>query len=237
MTKVEAIEHVLQDNGGAASLSFIYDNIEKYYPGAKEPREWEAGIRGVLYRDLGKRFKCVGLSLYSLVNYKEEKTPTKDKIRMHSFIEGICLELGNSKNYMTYTADPSATYRDNIKMKDIATMSDLPQFTYPEILQEAKDIDILWFEQKGLLFPKYAIEVVDSISTLNNAINRCLQLQNLHTRFIIVAPEKHHEKYKQTLQLESYQHVQHRFRFLNYDDLQKIYKYTIMLHKLEANIF
>ena len=34
MTKVEAIEHVLQDNGGAASLSYIYENIEHYYPGA-----------------------------------------------------------------------------------------------------------------------------------------------------------------------------------------------------------
>lgn len=237
MTKVEAIEHVLQDKGGAASLSFIYDNIEQYYPGAKEPREWEAGIRGVLYRDLGNRFKRVGLSLYSLVDYKEEKTPTKDKVRMHSFIEGICIELGNFKNYRTYTADPSAVYRDNVKIKELATMPDLPQFTYPEILQEVKHIDVLWFEQKGLLFPKYAIEVVDSISTLNNAINRCLQLQDLHTNFIIVSPEKHYGKYKQTMQLESYRHVQHRFKFLNYDDLQKIYKYTAMLHELEANVF
>ena len=35
MTKVEAIERVLLDNGGAGSLSYIYDNIERYYPGAK----------------------------------------------------------------------------------------------------------------------------------------------------------------------------------------------------------
>lgn len=237
MTKVEAIERVLRDNGGAASLSYIYDNIEHYYPGVKEPREWEAGIRGVLYRDVGKRFKRVGLSLYAIADYEEEKTPKKDKVRMHSFIEGICIEWGNFKNFKTYTADPSALYRDNIKLKDIATMPELPPFTYPEILQEVKHIDILWFNQKSFMFPQYAIEVVDSIGTLNNAFNRCLQLQNMHTKFIIVAPEKHREKYKQTLRLETYQREQHRFRFLNYDDLQKIYHHSAQLRELEANIF
>ena len=36
MTKVDAIEKVLEDNGGSASLQVIYNNIEKYYPAAKE---------------------------------------------------------------------------------------------------------------------------------------------------------------------------------------------------------
>ena len=103
MTKVEAIERVLRDNGGAASLSYIYDNIEHYYPGVKEPREWEAGIRGVLYRDVGKRFKRVGLSLYAIADYEEEKTPKKDKVRMHSFIEGICIEWGNTISHRINT--------------------------------------------------------------------------------------------------------------------------------------
>ena len=237
MTKVEAIEHVLQDNGGAASWSYIYDNIVRYYPAAKVSKEWEAGIRGVLYRDLNKRFKRVGLSLYALIDYKEEKTPKTDKVRMHSLMEGICIELGNFKNYDTYTADPSAIYRDNVRLQNLVTTIDLPPFTYPEILQETKRIDVLWFNQKSLQFPQYAIEVVDSIGTLNGAFNRCLQLQNFRTKFIIVAPEKHHEKYEQTLKLEAYQKEQDRFKFLNYDDLQTIYQNTAQLHKLEANIF
>ena len=184
MTKVEAIEHVLQDNGGAASWSYIYDNIVRYYPAAKVSKEWEAGIRGVLYRDLNKRFKRVGLSLYALIDYKEENTPKTDKVRMHSLMEGICIELGNFKNYDTYTADPSAIYRDNVRLQNLATTIDLPPFTYPEILQETKRIDVLWFNQKSLQFPQYAIEVVDSIGTLNGAFNRCLQLQNFRTKFI-----------------------------------------------------
>lgn len=52
MTKVEAIEHVMKDNGGVATLDIIYNNICKYYPTAKDSKEWEAGIRGVLYREI-----------------------------------------------------------------------------------------------------------------------------------------------------------------------------------------
>ena len=54
MTKAEAIESVLRENGGSANLNVIYDKIQKFYPKAKESKEWEAGIRGVLYREFKK---------------------------------------------------------------------------------------------------------------------------------------------------------------------------------------
>lgn len=82
MTKVEAIKKVLEDNNGAASWNIIYNNIEKYYPTAKNSVEWKAGIRGVLYREIrkDKSFKQIGLGLFALKDYKTEKT-LKHKIR------------------------------------------------------------------------------------------------------------------------------------------------------------
>ena len=108
MTKVEAIAKVMEDNGGTASLSVIYDNITKYYPTAKDSNEWEAGLRGVLYREIrnNRRFKKIGLSIYALSDYKEEQKPNEsDTIRMHSYIEGICLELGNFNDYLTQVSE------------------------------------------------------------------------------------------------------------------------------------
>lgn len=52
MTKVDAIKKLLKDNGGIATWAIIYNEIEKYYPRAKVSREWQAGIRGVLYREI-----------------------------------------------------------------------------------------------------------------------------------------------------------------------------------------
>jgi len=240
MTKVEAIQKVMEDNHGTASLEIIYKNIEKYYPTAKNSHEWEAGIRGVLYREIrnNKRFKKIGLSIYALKDYVEELTPKKDdKVRMHSYIEGICIEIGNFKNFQTYTADPSASYRDNLSLLNIASMNDIPQFSYNEIVQEAKRMDVIWFNPKGLCFPQKVFEVVDSIGTLNGAFNRCLQLKNFRTEFFIVAPEQHRNKFNQTMNLESYKESSERFKFINYDEITELYDNASRVNKIESKIF
>ena len=240
MTKVEAIQKVMMDNGGTASLDIIYENIEKYYPTAKLSNEWEAGIRGVLYREIrnNKRFKKIGLSIYALEDYVEEQKPNKgDIIRMHSYIEGICLEIGNFKNFQTYTADPSAAYRDNLNLNHIATMNEVPQFSYSEIIQETKRMDVIWFNLKGLYFPQKVFEVVDSIGTLNGAFNRCLQLKNFKTEFFIVAPEQHRNKFNQTMNLETYQESNDRFKFINYDEIIELYDNALRVNEIESKIF
>ena len=240
MTKVEAIEAVMEDNGGTASLDIIYNNITKYYPTAKHSNEWQAGLRGVLYREIknNRRFKKIGLSIYALENYQEERQPdAQDKVRMHSYMEGICLELGNYNDYLTYTADPSATYRDNIRLENLSTLTAIPNFSYEEIVHQVKQIDVLWFNKRGLRFPKKVFEVVDSIGTLNGAFNRSLQLKNFITDFIIVAPEKHRDKFKQTMELEIYQPQKERFTFVNYDDIMELYDTTSKKNKLETKLF
>src|SRR3712207_2225957 len=166
MTKVEAIAKVMEDNGGTASLETIYNHICKYYPTAKQSANWAAGIRGVLYREINnnRRFKKIGLSIYALMDYQPDSKPKQtDKVRWHSYMEGICVELGNLDGYDTYTADPSAVYRDRLYLRDFTTMPTMPQFTYEQIVNEAKRIDVVWLNKHGLSFPQYVFEIVDSI--------------------------------------------------------------------------
>lgn len=73
MTKVEAIKQLMIDNGGIANWKMIYSQIERYYPDAKKSQEWQAGIRGVLYRDLGKTFKKIKEGVYAVIEYDEYK--------------------------------------------------------------------------------------------------------------------------------------------------------------------
>jgi hypothetical protein len=72
LTKVEAIKRLMEENGGLATWEIIYNEIEKYYPLAKKSKEWQAGLRGVLYRDLGKSFKRIGDGIYTLLTYDEK---------------------------------------------------------------------------------------------------------------------------------------------------------------------
>lgn len=75
MTKVEAIKKVLEDNGGIATWEIIYNEIEEYYPEAKSSREWSAGIRGVLYREIKnhRNFKKIDEETFALADYDENK--------------------------------------------------------------------------------------------------------------------------------------------------------------------
>ncbi|HEY9551508.1 MAG TPA: hypothetical protein VIQ97_04410 [Prevotella sp.] len=240
MTKVEAIAKVMEDNGGTASLETIYNHICKYYPTAKQSANWAAGIRGVLYREINnnRRFKKIGLSIYALMDYQPDSKPKQtDKVRWHSYMEGICVELGNLDGYDTYTADPSAVYRDRLYLRDFTTMPTMPQFTYEQIVNEAKRIDVVWLNKHGLSFPQYVFEIVDSIGTLNGAVNRSLQLLNFNTHFIIVAPSKHRAKYEHTFELEVYKPYKNRFTFWDYESTIELYESSARKNKLEAALF
>lgn len=240
MRKIDAIEKVMLDNGGTASWSVIYDNITKYYPNAKSSDDWKEGLRGVLYREMNSnnRFKKIGLGIFALGNYQEDRKPEdKETVRMHSYIEGICVELGNFNNYLTYTADPSALYRDKLHLSDVATLQTLPEFSYEQIVKRAKLIDVVWINNRGLQFPQKVFEIVDSISTLNGAFNRSLQLKNFMTEFNIVAPEKHREKFLETIDMEVYQEQKSRFKFINYDDIREWYDSELRNDRIKSKLF
>ena len=81
MTKVEAIEEVLKANGGVAVWGIIYNQIENYYPNIQKQKEWKAGIRGVLYRELGIKFKMLDIGVIALINYEETKLLLAEDIR------------------------------------------------------------------------------------------------------------------------------------------------------------
>ena len=69
MTKSQAIEALMKEYNGVITLQIIYNEIEKYYPEAKRSKEWQAGLRGVLYRDVGKRFKKLDEATYAIIDY------------------------------------------------------------------------------------------------------------------------------------------------------------------------
>jgi hypothetical protein len=74
-TKVEAIATFLTENGGKATWREIYENIERFYNEAKASSEWQAGIRGVVYREIrnGLTFKKIGSGTFALSGCNEKK--------------------------------------------------------------------------------------------------------------------------------------------------------------------
>jgi hypothetical protein len=231
-TKIEAISKVLEDNNGIANWNIIYSQIEKYYPNIKSSNQWEAGIRGVLYRAINenKIFKQIGIGLFALQDFKEEKfeevIESNDPIRMHSFMEGVCIEIGNFLKLKTFTADPSAKY-NQLSLSNISILKNIPNFTYSDIVNTTKKIDVLWFNEQGYQFPKRAIEIVDSIGTLEKALSRTSQLFDFNLPFYILSKKEDVAKINKTLNNQLYSKVKNRYIVRDYDSIMNIYKNTI----------
>lgn len=237
MTKVQAIKKVIENNGGTATWDIIYNNIERYYPAAKEMREWQAGIRGVLYREIknNRNFKKIGFGIFALREYEEEKIEKiaqKSLLRMHSYIEGICLELGNFEKFDTYTPDPTAVFKDNIVLSNLRTISLLPIFTYHEIIDTIKRIDVLWFNKAGFKFPKRAFEVVDSIGTLGEALSRTYQLIEFDLDFHIIGSKENKGKFQDKIIKEPYNRVANRYKYQSYEEIIDYYNKRLELENL-----
>jgi hypothetical protein len=230
MTKVEAIKKILEDHNGIATWSIVYDEIEKYYPSAKEPKDWQAALRGVFYREeySNRVFKKVGLdgnNMIALLDYKEEKFDDvkNDEKKMHAFMEGVCLEIGNSLKLKTFTADPSKIY-NSLPLSEIASISVVPSFTYPEIVSITKRIDVLWFNDKGFRYPKRTIEIVDSIGTLEPALKRSIQLIGFNLSSYILCKSTDVKVAEKALSYEPYVRVRDRFKVRDYDSILQIYE-------------
>ncbi len=239
VTKVEAIRKVLEEFGGKATWQQIYDNIEKYYPAAKASKAWKEGIRGVLYREIrkGKNFKKIGIGIFALKEYEEEPMPKKeDKIRMHPFMEGICIELGNLHNFLTYTPDKTNIFKEGIPLNQISTLNEIPPFTYPEIIKDVKRIDVIWFNKGKLIFPQRVFEVVHSLNTLSEALNRCLQLLPFNVKFYIIAPKEYSKKYYSKIEKKPYAEFKNRFFFMDYDRIIAFYEYAVKYDKLKREV-
>jgi len=237
MTKVEAIIKLMEDNGGTATWDIIYSNIEKYYPAAKEMKEWQAGIRGVLYREIknNRNFKKIGFGIFALKEYEEEKVEAiikKSPVRMHSFIEGICLELGNLEQFDTYTPDPTATFKDNTLLGSLRTMNALPPFTYQEIIETVKRIDVVWFNKKGFKFPKRAFEIVDSIGTLGDALARTYQLVEFDLDFYVIGSKENKEKFEGRITKEPFIRINNRYKYRGYEEIIDYYNKRLELENL-----
>ena len=234
MTKIDAIKKVLEDHEGIATWEIIYDEIQKYYPAIKSSNEWQAGIRGVFYREEKEKryFKKVGLGMVALIDFKEEKVEEikQDTVRMHSYMEGICIEIGNFLKMQTFTADPTAKY-NNLSLSEIATLKTIPNFTYSGIIETTKRIDVLWFNDKGYSFPKKAIEIVDSIGTLEPALKRTFQLVEFNLSFYILCKKEHKMKIEKELMCEPYKRIRDRYIVRDYDDILNIYKNPIINSK------
>ena len=236
ITYSEAIEKVLLDNGYLAPLKHIYKEFPKYRElTGKTPFKT---IQERVQRD--PRFTRIGLGVYALTNYLDKlptapkpQTDEQRKERIHYSIQGMLLEIGNMEGFETYSPNKNAIF-DNKPLTQIMTLTAFPNFTYPDIIQAVKFIDVLWFNERG--FPKLTFEV-EITPQFRNALLKFCDLSEFHADFYIIADEKNQDKYYREVSKLVFSEIKERCFFKTCEQVQNMYIKSLEKQKVSAGFF
>lgn len=232
LTYSEAIEQVMLENGYYAPLKLIYKEIWKYKDQSKlKGKTPNLTIQERVQRD--KRFTKIGLGIYALSKYvdilpkpSEPKNEKERKVRVHSEIQGMLLEIGNSKRDVedTYTSDKNCLF-GNKRLKNIATLKTIPEFTYKKIIQESVNyLDVVWFNHRG--FPSSIFEVEHS-TDFRDAFIKFMEMQDFMTNFYCVSPESKLDKFIREKSKMAFKPIEDRVKFLTYEQVINDYNRAI----------
>jgi len=235
LTFSDAIEQVMIANGYYAPLQLIYKEIAAYRPlTGKTPFKT---IQERVQRD--KRFVRIGVGVYALARYldklPQQPSPrTRDEARgyVHTRIQGMLIELGNMEGFNTFTSDKSKVF-DNKLLGNIATLKEVPQFTYPEIVRSTRYIDVIWFNNDG--FPEKAFEIEDS-TDFRSALVKFTDLRFFNMRFHLIAALERKAKYEREISRSVFSTIASRCHFISYDEITQLYEARLNYQKARAKL-
>lgn len=244
----DLIEKLMIDNGGSASLAFLYENAHRYkkLPGG----DWQKTLRGVLYRDVKKgRFIKVGLGVYAVPDFSTQNSAYSTAIKEgdsqdfitrsqdpHSTIEGMLIELGNFYDFLTYTCDKNKTF-DGKSLSSIERLQKIPLFTYDELIKAARRMDVIWFSKKAKhIFPKYIYEVENS-TDFTNSMLKMIKLKEFDTKFVLASWEARKKIFEERMEQEPFHQIKSKFTFKSFELVSKLYFSAVEHFELEAKYF
>lgn len=222
MKQYEAVIQTIEQLGGIATLGNLYQevfNMEECKWNTQTPF---ASIRRIVQEN--KDVYKIKPGLYALTKYKDKFeadgiTPLEHKAVNeefnHSYYQGLLVEIGNMQNMTTYVPaqDKNRIYLNN-KLGNIAAITEIHDFSYSSLVNRAKTIDVIWFNDRHM--PSSAYEVEHS-TDIQNSLLKYADLQDFYLEFYIAASEKRQNEFQKKLSYSAFSSIKKRVKFMRYD--------------------
>ncbi len=233
MKQYEAVIAALEMLGGYATLGELYETTLKIPDvqwGTKTPC---ASIRRIVQER--EEFSKIRPGLWALKRYKdrlpaplrsdENVGQTSEEIRRfdHTYYQGLVVQLGNWKHYITYipSQEKNRRFLGKQTLGSMAQQTEIPTFTYSEIVQRVKSIDVIWFNQRKL--PKAVFEVEHSTG-IKNSLIKYVELADFRTEMAIVADKHRKREFEEMLRSRAFKPIAGFVRFWSYQELSATYE-------------
>jgi hypothetical protein len=233
MKQHEAVIQTLEKFGGQATLAQLYIGvmrIDECKWGTKTPF---ASIRRIV-QTRPEIFK-VRPGLWALHSCKvklglAEGTANSSKDRdieqNHSYYQGLLVTIGNLRGFATFipNQDKNKTFVSK-PLGEIRTLQEIPRFSHEPLVKRSQTVDVIWFNTRQM--PSSLFEVEHSTDIQNSLVKYC-DLQDFHTRMVIVADEIRRDEFERKLGYSVFDEIRGRVNFLGYNALVKQYEYELL---------
>lgn len=230
MKQHEAVIRAVEELGGFATLAQIYQKALSYPNvrwGTKTP---QASIRRIVQKR--PEFFKIRPGLWGLREHEkdilktlhigDETTPAQQEAFDHTYYQGIIVQWGNLLQCTTYVPpqDRNRLFLDK-PLREFITTESIPPFTYPELVQRAGTVDVIWFSNSAHPFPVRMFEV-EHTTDFHHSLIKFRHFLHFRTEFSVVASAHRKREFEEKLQRDHRELCAH-VRFLNYEALVKVY--------------
>lgn len=222
-TQAEQVIEAMRNEGGYATLRRLNEIIDFSTWATKTP---EATIRRIVQQEKGI-FK-IQPGLWALEEFKNDVLKKFDlKIGdkkseeqfSHGYYQGILVEIGKYEHRKTYVPaqDKNRKYLGH-SLSEITDTTELPQFTYENLLRKARTVDVIWFNEREMPAAFYEVEHTTDIK---NSLSKFYELQDFYARFFIVADKQRKLEFEDKLHVSMFHPIEKRVDFLDYERVVK----------------
>jgi hypothetical protein len=217
MNQREAVVEAMRANGGYATLGHLYKEALKI-PGVKWETKTPFKSINRIVQD-PKYFFRIRPGLWALLEAKNKlpgdltKKPNPESD--HTYYQGLLVELGNLRKHETFVPKQDRGKEFLGKpLGSLVTVEDIYQFTFPDVVQRAAGVDVIWFNERK--FPLEFIEV-ENTTDMNGAFLKFVLFDAFYAKFRVVAPAARKREFESKLAHPSFLSVAKRTMFTTYD--------------------
>ena len=245
MKQHEAVIVTLERLGGVATLGQLNHEVFKIKDCEWKTKTPFASIRRIV--QLNKDIYKIKPGLYGLVSFQkqneakgiyEETVKNKDSNEVsefnHSYYQGLILTIGNLRKFATYLPNQDKNkFFLSERLGDLSTLDKIPPYSYENLVKRSSTIDAIWFNERKM--PHSFFEVEHS-TDIQNSLLKFNDLQDFHSRMIIVADKKRKSEFETKINYAGLKDIKSRVHFLDYEALTKQYEQTIEISKFSVLI-
>lgn len=238
MKQSEQVIKVMENNGGYATLGYLYQNVNVKDWKTKTPF---ATIRRIV-QDSRFFFK-IRPGLWALNDYREKVLEKFDlstgenkqeNIFNHTYYQGLIVEIGNLKNFETHVPnqDKNKLFLER-PLKKVTSLQNIYEFSYPTIVKRASTIDVIWFNHRKL---PYAFFEVEHSTDFQNSLGKYADLQDFNSKFFLVCPIEKKRRFEDIIEIDIFKEIKNRVQFVDYDYISNLHTKTIEIVELQRTI-